>query len=87
MTQGLRTYFSPILNTVIQSLDAQPVFMRTKALKALGQIITSDPEILSAVSEWLGSLKRCSLYLVEKRATFDRRSSTRQLSRCKGCCS
>ena len=50
MTQGLRTYFNPILNTVIQSLDAQPVFMRTKALKALGQIITSDPEILSAVS-------------------------------------
>ncbi|KAI0088475.1 hypothetical protein BDY19DRAFT_165528 [Irpex rosettiformis] len=48
MTQGLKSYFNPILNTVIQSLDAQPVFMRTKALKALGQIITSDPEILSA---------------------------------------
>lgn len=53
MIQGLRSSFNPILNTVIQALEAQPVFMRTKALKALGQIITSDPEILSAVSHVL----------------------------------
>lgn len=50
MVQGLRSSFNPILNTVITALEAQPVFMRTKALKALGQIITSDPDILSAVS-------------------------------------
>ena len=51
MIQGMRNSFNPILNTVIQALEAQPVFMRTKALKALGQIITSDPDILSAVSD------------------------------------
>ncbi|EKM54090.1 uncharacterized protein PHACADRAFT_162472 [Phanerochaete carnosa HHB-10118-sp] len=46
ITQGLRSYFNPILNVVLQALDAPPVFMRTKALKALGQILTSDPTIL-----------------------------------------
>ncbi|KIP08264.1 hypothetical protein PHLGIDRAFT_127100 [Phlebiopsis gigantea 11061_1 CR5-6] len=46
ITQGLRHYFNPILNVILQSLDAPPVFMRTKALKALGQILSSDPTIL-----------------------------------------
>ncbi|KAI0927411.1 hypothetical protein AcV5_007956 [Taiwanofungus camphoratus] len=46
--QSFKNSFSPILNVVLQALDAPPVFMRTKALKALGQIITSDPSILSA---------------------------------------
>ncbi|GJE95924.1 sister chromatid cohesion protein-like protein [Phanerochaete sordida] len=46
ITQGLRHYFNPILNVVLTALDAPPVFMRTKALKALGQILTSDPTIL-----------------------------------------
>ncbi|KAL6300065.1 hypothetical protein BKA93DRAFT_803226 [Sparassis latifolia] len=46
--QSLRNSFHPILNVVLQALDAPPVFMRTKALKALGQIVTSDPSILSA---------------------------------------
>lgn len=55
ITQGLRNYFNPILNVVLQALDAPPVFMRTKALKALGQILTSDPTILSAVCEPLAS--------------------------------
>lgn len=50
ITQGLRHYFNPILNVTLQSLDAPPVFMRTKALKALGQILTSDPTILGLVS-------------------------------------
>lgn len=48
--QVLRSHFNPILNVVLQALDAPPVFMRTKALKALGQIVTSDPSILTAVS-------------------------------------
>lgn len=48
--QSLRNSFNPILTVVLQALDAPPVFMRTKALKALGQIVTSDPSILSAVS-------------------------------------
>lgn len=46
--QHLRNSFNPILSVVLQALDAPPVFMRTKALKALGQIVTSDPSILSA---------------------------------------
>ena len=32
------------------ALDAPAIFMRTKALRALGQIVTSDATILSAVS-------------------------------------
>ena len=47
--QSLRSLFLPILNVVLVALDAPPVFMRTKALRALGQIVTSDPNILSMV--------------------------------------
>lgn len=47
--QSLRNLFQPILNVILQALDAPPVFMRTKALKALGQVVLSDPSILSAV--------------------------------------
>lgn len=32
------------------ALDAPAIFMRTKALRALGQIVTSDSTILSTVS-------------------------------------
>ncbi|KII90510.1 hypothetical protein PLICRDRAFT_697054 [Plicaturopsis crispa FD-325 SS-3] len=46
--QGLRNSFHPILNIILAALDAPPVFMRTKALRALGQIVTSDPGILAA---------------------------------------
>ncbi|KAI0734724.1 hypothetical protein C8Q72DRAFT_321316 [Fomitopsis betulina] len=45
--QTFRNSFAPILNAVLKALEAPPVFMRTKALKALGQIVTSDPSILS----------------------------------------
>ncbi|KAG6372819.1 sister chromatid cohesion C-terminus-domain-containing protein [Boletus reticuloceps] len=48
--QNLRSSFGPILNVVLMALDAPPVFMRTKALRALGQIVTSDSSILSTVS-------------------------------------
>lgn len=48
--QELRHSYQPILNVILLALDAQAVFMRTKALRALGQIVTSDPTILSAVS-------------------------------------
>jgi cohesin loading factor subunit SCC2 len=47
--QGLKSSFQPILNVILLALDAPPVFMRTKALRALGQIVTSDPTILAAV--------------------------------------
>ncbi|KAG7088631.1 hypothetical protein E1B28_012603 [Marasmius oreades] len=42
-----RTFFQPILNVILMALDASPIFMRTKALRALGQIVTSDATILS----------------------------------------
>lgn len=47
--QSLKSLFLPILNVVLVALDAPPVFMRTKALRALGQIVTSDPSLLSMV--------------------------------------
>lgn len=53
MTQSLKGCFNPVLNVVLSALDAPPVFMRTKALKALGQIVMSDPSILSTVSDYL----------------------------------
>lgn len=49
ITQNLRNSFNPILSVILVALDAPAIFMRTKALKALGQIVTSDPRILSAV--------------------------------------
>ncbi|KAJ7605513.1 hypothetical protein DFH06DRAFT_257355 [Mycena polygramma] len=45
--QLLRNSFQPILKIILSALDAPPIFMRTKALRALGQIVTSDPTILS----------------------------------------
>ncbi|KAJ7070155.1 hypothetical protein C8F01DRAFT_1364201 [Mycena amicta] len=44
--QTLKNSFHPILNVILGALDAPPIFMRTKALRALGQIVTSDPTIL-----------------------------------------
>ena len=51
IVQSLRNSLNPIINVVLLALDAPPVFMRTKALKALGQIVTSDPSILSTVCQ------------------------------------
>ncbi|KIY69312.1 hypothetical protein CYLTODRAFT_436196 [Cylindrobasidium torrendii FP15055 ss-10] len=48
--QSLRHSFYPILNVVLSSLEASAIFMRTKGLKALGQILMSDPTILSQSS-------------------------------------
>ncbi|KAF4617468.1 hypothetical protein D9613_005695 [Agrocybe pediades] len=45
--QSLRNSFNPILSIIVIALDAPAIFMRTKALKALGQIVTSDATILS----------------------------------------
>ncbi|KAJ3896942.1 hypothetical protein GG344DRAFT_35833 [Lentinula edodes] len=47
---SLRNGFTSMLNVIIQALDAPIIFMRTKALRALGQIITSDPGILATSS-------------------------------------
>ncbi|KAG5653655.1 hypothetical protein H0H81_011615 [Sphagnurus paluster] len=48
--QSLRNSFQPILNTILVALDAPAIFMRTKALRALGQIVTSDATILSTAN-------------------------------------
>jgi hypothetical protein len=47
--QVLKSSFHPILNIILLALDAPPVFMRTKAIRALGQIVMSDLNILSTV--------------------------------------
>ncbi|ELU38190.1 proline-rich protein Rad9 [Rhizoctonia solani AG-1 IA] len=45
-TQSLRNAFEPILSAIILALDAPAVFMRTKALRSLGLIVTKDSSIL-----------------------------------------
>ncbi|KAF8585885.1 hypothetical protein K439DRAFT_1615590 [Ramaria rubella] len=49
-TQSLNNVFDPILN-VILVLDATAIFIRTKALRALVQIITADPGILHSLMQ------------------------------------
>ena len=49
IVQDMRNSYHPILNVTLLALDAPPVFVRTKALRALGQIVTSDPTILTSV--------------------------------------
>ena len=48
-TQSLKNAFDPILNVIVHALDAPPVFVRTKALRALSQILTADSNVLSNV--------------------------------------
>jgi hypothetical protein len=52
--QSLKNSFQPILTIILVALDAPAIFMRTKALRALGQIITSDATILGAVCRCIG---------------------------------
>lgn len=47
--QILKNAFDPILNVILLVLDAPAVFMRTKALRALSQILTVDSSVLSNV--------------------------------------
>jgi cohesin loading factor subunit SCC2 len=54
--QNLRNSFNPILSVILMALDSPAIFVRTKALKALGVIVTSDSTILSAVRVDFGSL-------------------------------
>ncbi|KAJ3525731.1 hypothetical protein NMY22_g10453 [Coprinellus aureogranulatus] len=48
--QAMKISFQTILNVIVTSLNAPVIFMRTKALRALGQIIMSDATILSVPS-------------------------------------
>lgn len=47
--QGLANSFQPILSVVLRALDAPVIFMRTKALRALSQIVGSDQSVLARV--------------------------------------
>ncbi|KAG8907886.1 Sister chromatid cohesion protein 2 [Tulasnella sp. 403] len=44
--QRLTQAYDTILNVILNSLGAPVVFMRTKGLRALGQIINADPSVL-----------------------------------------
>ncbi|KAG6853818.1 hypothetical protein C0991_001064 [Blastosporella zonata] len=48
--QSLRNSFQPILTIILMALDAPLIFMRTKALRALGQIVMSDATILATAN-------------------------------------
>lgn len=74
--QSLKGLFLPILNVVLVALDAPPVFMRTKALRALGQIVTSDPSILSMVRQPHSSASRSYSVAVEQCPKCHRNSFT-----------
>jgi cohesin loading factor subunit SCC2 len=74
--QSLKGLFLPILNVVLVALDAPPVFMRTKALRALGQIVTSDPSILSMVRQSHPFASHPNLVAPEQRPECHRNSFT-----------
>lgn len=59
VSQVLKHAFEPILNIIISSLDASAVFMRTKGLRALGQVIVEDPNILQNVRRLDQPFLRC----------------------------
>lgn len=80
--QSLKSLFLPILNVVLVALDAPPVFMRTKALRALGQILTSDPNILSMVRQTLPINTHPDLVTIEQCPQCHRNSFTRPFHRC-----
>ena len=61
-TQSLSNAFDPVLNVILGSLDAAAVFIRTKALRALGQIVTADPGILRHVSRTNVQMRFCLTY-------------------------
>lgn len=48
-SQELRNSFQPILAAILSALDAPAIFMRSKSLRALGQILASDPNLLATV--------------------------------------
>ncbi|KAF8583643.1 hypothetical protein K439DRAFT_1570707 [Ramaria rubella] len=49
--KSLNNVFDPILNVILILLDATAIFIRTKALCALVQIITADPGILHSLMQ------------------------------------
>jgi cohesin loading factor subunit SCC2 len=48
--RSLQSAFDPILRAIGASLDSTIVALRSKALRALGSIVTVDPDVLALVS-------------------------------------
>ena len=51
--RSLQSAFDPILRAIGASMDSSVVALRSKALRALGAIVTVDPDVLSLVSQAL----------------------------------
>jgi len=49
----LQSAFDPILRAIGISMDSPVVALRSKALRALGSIVTVDPDVLALVSTQL----------------------------------
>ena len=87
--QSLRNSFNPILGMILMALDAPAIFMRTKALRALGQIVTSDSTILSTVSLFFSDVAEVSPInplCLGKCSSRNRKPPTRQFTCCSRCC-
>jgi hypothetical protein len=69
--QNLRNSFNPILSVILMALDSPAIFVRTKALKALGVIVTSDSTILSAVRVDFESLVDITHLLVNSQTSVE----------------
>ena len=69
--QNLRNSFNPILSVILMALESPAIFVRTKALKALGVIVTSDSSILSAVCVNFRSLVKISYFRSNSRMSVE----------------
>ena len=48
--RSFQSAFDPILRAIGASMDSSVVALRSKALRALGAIVTVDPDVLALVS-------------------------------------
>lgn len=74
--QNIKSIADPALSVVIVASDASAVTMRTKALRALGQIVTSDPQIFRNVSALLSSLHHLAFAELKTSRKYGLQSST-----------
>lgn len=75
--QVLKHAFDPILNVILSALDAPPVFVRTKALRALSHILTVDHSVLSNVGILFWYHCIGAYYKSDQRTTSNRESPAR----------
>ena len=77
MSQSLKNAFDPILSAILTALDAAAVFVRTKALRSLGQILLVDASILSNVSLHALTIERTeTLFQIAESPSCNRNSPT-----------